>query len=60
VKVIESDPKLKDPVLTVPLCHMHILMNPPAFKAIENHIGVAPIKQAQLVTQPGSWRRIQE
>jgi hypothetical protein len=35
-------------------------MNTPAFKAIENHLGVAPIKQAPVVMQPGSWRRIQE
>ncbi len=58
VKEIESDPELQDLVLTVHHCYMHIFMNTPAFKAIENHLGVALIKQqlpqpAQPPRRPG-------
>jgi hypothetical protein len=56
VKEIESDQELQDLVLTVHHCYMHIFMNTPAFKVIENHLGAALIKQqAQLVVQqPGN------
>lgn len=50
---MENDPQLQDLILTVHHCYMHILMNTPAFKAIENHLGAALIKQqAQVLVQP--------
>ena len=50
---MESDPMLQDLILTVHHCYMHILMNTPAFKVIENHLGAALIKQqAQMLVQP--------
>ena len=52
MKEIEGDPQLQDLILTVHHCYMHILMNTPAFKVIENHSGTAFIKQAQLMVQP--------
>ena len=52
VKEIESDPQLQDLILTVHHCYMHILMNTPAYKVIENHSGAAIIKQVHLVAQP--------
>jgi len=42
---IENDPKLQDLVLTVHHCFMHSLMNTQAYKMIENHNGVALVKQ---------------
>ena len=50
VRRIESDEKLQDFVLTVHHCYMHSLMNTASFKMIENHLGVALVKQQ--VTQP--------
>lgn len=44
VKRIESKPEFQDLVLTVHHCFMHSLQNTSAFKAIENHNGVAWIK----------------
>lgn len=43
---LESDQKLQELVLTVHHCYMHLLMNTSAFKIIENHNGVAFIKNA--------------
>lgn len=49
---IEDDNDLQDLILTVHHCFMHSLMNTPAFKMIENHNGVALVKQqAPLVSQ---------
>jgi len=48
VKLIEDDQQLQDLVLTVHHCFMHSLMNSPAFKIIENHLGTAFIKQQIL------------
>ncbi|MBM2825075.1 MAG: Serine protease [Dehalococcoidales bacterium] len=45
VTKLESDPKLQDLVLTVHHCYMHALMNTPAYKMIENHLGVALVKR---------------
>lgn len=42
---IEDDQELQDLVLTVHHCYMHVLMNTPAFKIIENHRGTAFVKQ---------------
>lgn len=48
VKLLEddADQTLQDLVLTVHHCYMHLFMNTPAYKAIENHNGVALIKRA--------------
>ncbi len=48
---IEDDPELQDLILTVHHCYMHSLMNTPAFKIIENHLGVAFVKQQIQVVQ---------
>jgi len=50
VERIEDDQELQDLVLTVHHCYMHSLMNTPSFKMIENHNGVALVKQ-QAVQQ---------
>lgn len=47
IKHLESDATLQDLVLTVHHCYMNVLMNTTAFKIIENHNGVALVKQAQ-------------
>lgn len=49
VKSIESDSKLQDLLLTVHHCYMHSLMNTPSYKIIENHNGVAFVKQQQVM-----------
>jgi ClpP class serine protease len=46
IETLEDDPTLQDYVLTVHHCNMHILMNTPAFKITENHLGTALIKNA--------------
>lgn len=46
IRDLESDQKLQELVLTVHHCYMHLLMNTPAFKVIENHNGVAFVKNA--------------
>jgi len=50
VERLETDAQLQDLVLTVHHCFMHTLMNTPAFKIIENHLGTAFIK-IQVVQQ---------
>ena len=42
---LESDNTFQDLVLTVHHCYMHSLMNTPSLKLIENHLGVAFVKQ---------------
>jgi len=42
---IEDDQILQDLILTVHHCFMHGLMNTPSYKFIENHLGVAFVKQ---------------
>lgn len=45
VEKLEADPELQDLVLTVHHCFMHALQNTNSFKMIENHLGVALVKQ---------------
>ena len=56
VENIESDDDFQDLILTVHHCYMHSLMNTLSFKMIENHLGVAFVKQLpptiQLQPQP--------
>ncbi len=52
VKLLEDDNTLQDLVLTVHHCYMNTLMNSAAFKIIENHMGVAFIKQQIQVAVP--------
>lgn len=53
VFLVETDQALQDLLLTVHHCYMHSLMNTPAFKMIENHLGVAFVKQQVIqVVQP--------
>jgi ATP-dependent protease ClpP protease subunit len=54
VKLLEEDNKQQDLVLTVHHCYMNALMNTNAFKMIENHNGVAFIKQQLQVAVPAS------
>ena len=57
VKLIENakderghkDDVFQDLILTVHHCYMHLLMNTPVFKAIENHLGIGYIKHQQAV-----------
>jgi ATP-dependent protease ClpP protease subunit len=51
IKPIEDDPQLQDLILTVHHCYMHVLMNTPAFKMIENHNGVGVSKNMPPVQQ---------
>jgi hypothetical protein len=44
VRMLEEDNELQDLVLTSHHCFIHTLMNSPAYKIIENHLGVAFIK----------------
>ena len=41
---LEDDDKFQDLVLTVHHCMLHALMNTKAYKIIENHKGIALIK----------------
>jgi Serine dehydrogenase proteinase len=52
VKSLEANGEFQDLILTIHHCYMHSLMNTPAFKFIENHDGIAFIKQ-QAVTLVG-------
>ncbi len=45
VELIEDNQTYRDLVLTVHHCYMQALMNTTAFKIIENHNGVAFVKQ---------------
>lgn len=51
VERIEDSPELQDAILTVHHCFTLTLMNTGAYKIVENHIGVALVKQEQIVTQ---------
>lgn len=44
----DMGPDMQDLVLTVHHCYMHSLMNTASFKMIENHLGVAFVKQQQV------------
>ncbi len=52
VEPLEDDEEFQDLVLTVHHCFMHTLSNTPAFKIIENHNGVAFMKQQLQVPMP--------
>ncbi len=43
---LEDDKKFQDLVLTVHHCYMHVFQNAPAYKVIENHLGVALFKHS--------------
>jgi hypothetical protein len=49
---IKAVSDLQDLILTVHHCYMHSLMNTPSFKIIENHDGVAYVKQVRQVATP--------
>ena len=49
IEMIEADQTLQDLVLTVHHCYMHSLMNTPSYKMIENHKGLALVKQQGAV-----------
>ena len=57
VKSIEDDPSsdmdFQDLILTVHHCYMNLLMNTPAFKVIENHMGVGMNKAQLMQNAPG-------
>jgi len=48
VLAMESDHTLQDLVLSIHHCYMHAFMNTPACKVIENQLGVALFKHAQV------------
>ena len=52
VKDLESDQELQDKVLSVHHIYYHTLNSTPAFKIIENQMGMAFIQQAQQVVMP--------
>jgi hypothetical protein len=52
VKMLEDDDTLQDLALTVHHCYMNALANTGAFKVIENHQGVAFIKQQLQMAMP--------
>ena len=43
-----SDDVFQDLILTVHHCYMHLLMNTPAFKVIENHMGIGFCKNQTM------------
>ena len=49
-----SDDVLQDLILTVHHCYMHLLMNTPAFKTIENHNGIGLTKNQAVSPAPKS------
>jgi hypothetical protein len=46
---LESDDQLQDIVLTIHHCFMHVFQSTPAYKVIENHLGVALVKQQAIM-----------
>jgi hypothetical protein len=44
VSLLEDDPMFQDLVLTVHHCYMHVFQNALAYKMIENHLGLALVK----------------
>ena len=53
VLALEDSPEFQDLVLTVHHCYMHTLTNTPAFKIIENQMGKAHVRQAQMALMQG-------
>jgi hypothetical protein len=52
IELLEDDQALQDLVLTIHHCYMHVMMNTPTFKIIENHKGVAMVKSIQQGAAP--------
>lgn len=60
VKLIEDavaadgtkDTTFQDLILTVHHCYMHVMMNSPVYKAIENHLGTGIYKSLVVPNQP--------
>jgi membrane-bound ClpP family serine protease len=52
IKRLESDATMQDLVLTVHHCYMNLLMNTISFKIIENHNGVAFVKNVNPAANP--------
>lgn len=52
IEKVEDDQKLQDILLTVHHCYMHSLMNTNSYKMVENHLGVAFVKQQGPVVVP--------
>jgi hypothetical protein len=48
VEHMEADQTYQDLLLSVHHCYMNVFMNTPAFKIIENHQGIAVIKNQQV------------
>jgi hypothetical protein len=48
VSPLENDPILQDLVLTIHHCNMHVFQNTLAYKMIENHLGLALVKNIAL------------
>lgn len=48
---IEANNDFQDLLLTVHHCYMHTMMNSPAFKIVENHLGTAFVKRIIQQTQ---------
>lgn len=51
IEELEDDAELQDLVLTAHHCYMHTLMNTNAFKIIENHKGIAYVKQQVIMSK---------
>lgn len=51
IKRLESDATMQDLVLTVHHCYMNLMMNTNAYKSIENHNGVALVKNTVAAPQ---------
>lgn len=47
-----KDEMFQDLILTVHHCYMHLMMNTPVFKAIENHMGIGYFKHQPMVQVP--------
>ncbi len=54
IKHLESDITMQDLVLTVHHCYMNLMMNTLAYKIIENHQGIALVKNVQSQVLGGS------
>lgn len=52
VEMLEADPELQERVLTVHHCCFQTISETPAFKIIENHLGVAQISAVNIVRTP--------
>lgn len=53
VTALEDDQVLQDAALPIHHCYVYALQNSPAYKIIENHLGVAFVKNEAQKRQPG-------